>query len=125
MGAVVSSVASVSAAPRTGAVVVAAGRALLKGERVGAVALCWLVIIVLVAVLAPVIAPYDPVHITSDTLAHPSLRHPFGTDQFGRDMLSRLIWGGGRRFWPRWQASPSRRRPAFPWGWWRATRPAG
>lgn len=88
-----SSVASVSAAPRTGGVVAAAGRALLGGDKVGAVALCWLVIVVLVAVLAPVIAPYDPVHITSDTLAHPSLRHPFGTDQFGRDMLSRLIWG--------------------------------
>jgi len=47
-----------------------------------------------IAVTAPVISPYSP--ITTDlanTLAQPSLAHPFGTDQFGRDVLSRLIWG--------------------------------
>jgi ABC-type dipeptide/oligopeptide/nickel transport system permease subunit len=70
-----------------------AGHALLQGDRFGVAALCFLALVVLLAVLAPVIAPYDPVHVTSDNLAPPSLRHPLGTDQLGRDMLSRILWG--------------------------------
>ncbi len=51
-------------------------------------------LLVLVAVLAPVIAPYDPIaqHLTS-ALEPPSAAHWLGTDKFGRDVLSRLIWG--------------------------------
>jgi peptide/nickel transport system permease protein len=66
---------------------------LTTGDRVGAAAVLFIAFVVLVALLAPLISPYDPVHTTSDTLASPTLRHPFGTDQFGRDMLSRVIWG--------------------------------
>src|SRR5688500_11840252 len=49
---------------------------------------------VLVALLAPWLAPYDPV-ATSWSLvrAAPSGAHPFGADELGRDMLSRIIWG--------------------------------
>ncbi|HEY7748522.1 MAG TPA: ABC transporter permease [Aestuariivirgaceae bacterium] len=48
----------------------------------------------LLAVCAEFIAPYDPIiHETSNKLAPPSLSHPFGTDNFGRDVLSRVIWG--------------------------------
>ena len=68
-------------------------RALTGGNWFGAVSVGFLALLVVVALLAPVLAPYDPVHVTSDTLAQPSLRHPFGTDQFGRDVLSRVIWG--------------------------------
>lgn len=68
-------------------------RALTGGDWFGAIAVGFLALLVAVAVLAPVLAPYDPVHVTSDTLAQPSLHHPFGTDQFGRDVLSRIIWG--------------------------------
>jgi ABC-type dipeptide/oligopeptide/nickel transport system permease subunit len=68
-------------------------RALTSGDRIGAAAVLFILFVCVVALLAPTIAPYDPVHTTSDTLAAPSLRHPFGTDQFGRDMLSRVIWG--------------------------------
>jgi ABC-type dipeptide/oligopeptide/nickel transport system permease subunit len=68
-------------------------RALTSGDRVGAAAVIFILFVCVLALLAPTIAPYDPVHTTSDTLAAPSLRHPFGTDQFGRDMLSRVIWG--------------------------------
>jgi peptide/nickel transport system permease protein len=49
---------------------------------------------VAIAVLAPLIAPYDP--LASDWMAireAPSLAHPFGTDDLGRDMLSRVIFG--------------------------------
>jgi len=38
-------------------------------------------------------APYDPLTFDYNALLHPpSLAHPFGTDNFGRDMLSRVIW---------------------------------
>jgi peptide/nickel transport system permease protein len=48
----------------------------------------------LIALGAGAIAPYDPItHDTSNALAPPSLAHPFGTDNFGRDVLSRVIWG--------------------------------
>lgn len=46
------------------------------------------------AVLAPWIAPYDP--LISDWIAvrePPSFKHPLGTDDLGRDVLSRVIWG--------------------------------
>ncbi|WP_018390794.1 ABC transporter permease [Ancylobacter sp. FA202] len=48
----------------------------------------------LAALAAPLIAPYDP--IFQDGAARiqpPSLAHPFGTDNFGRDILSRIIFG--------------------------------
>jgi peptide/nickel transport system permease protein len=41
-----------------------------------------------------VIAPHDPLAFDyTALLAQPSWQHPFGTDQFGRDILSRTIWG--------------------------------
>ena len=47
-----------------------------------------------VSLLAPWIAPYDPNAIDlTQVLAGPSAAHPFGTDQLGRDVLSRMIWG--------------------------------
>jgi peptide/nickel transport system permease protein len=50
--------------------------------------------LVLVAALAPVIAPYDPIQQNLEqALQHPSGAHWLGTDQYGRDVLSRLIWG--------------------------------
>jgi peptide/nickel transport system permease protein len=55
-----------------------------------------LVVLLLFAVslLAPWIAPYDPSMIDlTQVLAAPSSAHPFGTDQLGRDVLSRMIWG--------------------------------
>lgn len=49
---------------------------------------------VLVAVLAPVIAPFDPILQDPQVrLQPPSPAHPLGTDNFGRDILSRVIWG--------------------------------
>ena len=49
---------------------------------------------VLLAFGAPLIAPFDPVVQNADVrLQPPSWLHPFGTDNFGRDILSRVIWG--------------------------------
>jgi peptide/nickel transport system permease protein len=51
-------------------------------------------IFVAVAILAPVIAPYDPLAQSYLKInAYPSGEHWLGTDQFGRDVLSRLLYG--------------------------------
>lgn len=53
-----------------------------------------LVLLVLVALAAPLISPYPPLATDlGNVLAPPSARHWIGTDQYGRDVLSRLIWG--------------------------------
>ena len=50
---------------------------------------------ILAAVLAPVVAPYDPIaQDLSLRLKAPSAIHWFGTDNFGRDIFSRVIYGG-------------------------------
>ena len=51
-------------------------------------------VMVFVAIFAPVIAPYDPLAIDSlARLSPPTATHWFGTDHFGRDTLSRVIYG--------------------------------
>ena len=58
------------------------------------VAVIWLLVIVAAALLAPWISPYDPLDINAmDRLLEPSMTHWFGTDNFGRDTLSRCIYG--------------------------------
>ena len=53
-----------------------------------------LVALVFIAIFAPLIAPYDPTFQDyTAVLAEPSLAHPFGTDEYGRDILSRIIYG--------------------------------
>ena len=49
----------------------------------------------LAALLAPLLAPQDPHDLAAGaTLARPSPAHPLGTDALGRDLLSRVLWGG-------------------------------
>jgi len=51
-------------------------------------------ILFVVSLLAPWISPYEPTAIDlRNVLAAPSWQHPLGTDQLGRDILSRMIWG--------------------------------
>jgi len=53
-----------------------------------------LVIFFVMALFAPLLAPYDPLsQDLYNRLMPPSLDHPFGTDDFGRDILSRVIYG--------------------------------
>jgi len=60
----------------------------------GAIGLTLVVLIVLTALFAPLIAPYNPTAISvKDRLADPSFTHLLGTDQLGRDLLSRVIVG--------------------------------
>src|SRR5690242_19299727 len=84
----------------------AAGRARRPGDLVrraaqlagrkplGAFGAAVLILMVLVAIGADQIAPYDPIsNDQPEALELPSADHWFGTDQFGRDILSRVIFG--------------------------------
>ena len=53
------------------------------------------VIVAVVAAAAPLLAPYDPNKSSVLMLQTPSLQHWLGTDELGRDILSRLIYGAG------------------------------
>jgi len=56
----------------------------------GLIVLAWLFI----ALFAPVVAPYDPIKVNvADSLLPPSFTHWLGTDDLGRDVLSRVMWG--------------------------------
>lgn len=52
-------------------------------------------VVVLAALLAPRLAPYDPAASDEDAVLAPPFTpgHPLGTDELGRDVLSRVIWG--------------------------------
>ena len=53
-----------------------------------------IILLALIAALAPVIAPADPLkQVLSTRLKPPSAAHWLGTDQLGRDVLSRMIYG--------------------------------
>ncbi len=57
------------------------------------IGLAILVFYVILAVFAPYLAPYDPVKRVGRSLQPPSPEHRFGTDNLGRDVLSRVIYG--------------------------------
>ncbi|PWU21738.1 MAG: ABC transporter permease [Candidatus Rokuibacteriota bacterium] len=60
----------------------------------GAIGALIVIVMLVVALVAPLIAPYDPVAVDFGAmLSPPSARHWLGTDAFGRDVLSRLIFG--------------------------------
>lgn len=87
--------AAAAATPRRGSTFVR----LLK-RPAGAVSFAVLVLVVLVAALAPLLAPHDPNFVDlALTKAPPSAAHPLGGDSAGRDVLSRLIWGTQSTLW--------------------------
>jgi peptide/nickel transport system permease protein len=64
------------------------------GRPIAILGLATLVIILIAAIFAPIISPYDPSRIEPVArLQPPSVSHWFGTDQFGRDIFSRVIYG--------------------------------
>jgi ABC-type dipeptide/oligopeptide/nickel transport system permease subunit len=64
-------------------------------HRLAVAGLVILALLTLATLLAPAIAPYDPrEQIIRDRLQGPSPAHLLGTDQFGRDLLSRILYGG-------------------------------
>jgi len=68
--------------------------AFLRRDFRATLALAWLALLVIVAVAAPWLSPYSPTtQNVSNMLAEPSAAHWLGTDDLGRDILSRLIHG--------------------------------
>jgi peptide/nickel transport system permease protein len=62
-------------------------------SRAAVVGLCVMTLLVIAAVLAPVLAPYPPAQTDlANRLQSPSTKHLFGTDQLGRDLLSRVLY---------------------------------
>ena len=67
----------------------------LSRNKVAMVSLFMIVAIILITVFADFVAPYSYKAVDmKNQFAMPSLAHPFGTDNFGRDILSRVIYGG-------------------------------
>lgn len=67
----------------------------LRRSPAGVIGLLVVIVHLLIALSAPVIAPYDPVAFDTKALrVAPSLTHLFGTDKLGRDIFSRTVWGG-------------------------------
>jgi len=65
----------------------------LLTNRAASVAVALLAVLVLTALLAPWVAPYDAMAFVGEPLAGPSAAHWLGTDDLGRDVLSRLMHG--------------------------------
>jgi len=67
----------------------------LRHHPTGMIGLVGFVLLLLVVLLAPLLAPTDPTEMDFEHLLEPpSVLHPFGTDDLGRDILSRVLWGG-------------------------------
>ena len=65
-----------------------------KDNKTSAIGLMMSVLIVVTALIAPWISPYDPIAQDMNIQhAPPGWEHPFGTDSYGRDQLSRILWG--------------------------------
>jgi peptide/nickel transport system permease protein len=92
MAASTADVAPVARPPSRGAYAVAWQK--LRRHRLGMIGLIVLVAMIVAAILAPVLAPHDPTEVFWEALlAPPSWQFPLGTDEIGRDILSRLIFG--------------------------------
>ena len=71
----------------------------LMRHRSGLVGLLIILILAALALFAPLLAPYDPLEMHSaDRFQSPSRNYPFGTDEFGRDILSRILHGARLAF---------------------------
>ena len=67
-------------------------RYLLRDKK-ALIGLIVLTVLVVAAVLAPLISPYDPNDMDYDMIGAPDWAHPLGTDDLGRDLLTRLLYG--------------------------------
>ncbi len=68
----------------------------LRRDKMAIAGAVFLVTVALISLLAPFLSPQDPLetNLSQRLLPLGSPQHPLGTDDLGRDMLSRLIWGG-------------------------------
>jgi peptide/nickel transport system permease protein len=72
----------------------------MKRKPLGVGSASIILLIVFAAIFANVLAPYDPLFTHPEIrLAPPSWQHPFGTDDIGRDVFSRIIYGARISLW--------------------------
>ena len=66
----------------------------LRKNKLAMLGLSIVILLILIAIFAPLISPYDPIsRIKEDSSLGPSINHLFGTDLLGRDIFSRVIYG--------------------------------
>jgi peptide/nickel transport system permease protein len=91
---------ALAASPPTAAGRLSALWLILKRKPLGAASAAVILLLVMTALLADVLAPYDPLEAHPEIrLAAPSRAHLFGTDDIGRDVLSRIIHGSRISLW--------------------------
>jgi len=74
--------------------------AVIKRKPLGMISAALIIVLVFTAIFANLLAPYDPLAAQPEIrLAPPSWAHPFGTDDIGRDVLSRVIYGSRISLW--------------------------
>src|SRR3569832_574343 len=66
---------------------------LLRGNPIGLIGLAIVMLVIVVAIVAPLISPFAPTVQLGRRLLLPNGRFLLGTDEFGRDILSRIIYG--------------------------------
>ncbi len=72
----------------------------MRRKPLGMASALLLLVLVLTAIFADVLAPYDPLDARPEIrLQAPSRAHPFGTDDIGRDVLSRVVYGSRISLW--------------------------
>jgi peptide/nickel transport system permease protein len=73
---------------------VRAALSVVTSSREGRIGVAIIAVFVIIAIFGPLLAPYSPTHIgAGNPNLGPSTAHPLGTDQLGRDVLSRLLCG--------------------------------
>ena len=71
-----------------------------QNRPLGAVGAAIIILMALAALLAEIVAPFDPLQINYGAMFHaPGANHWLGTDSFGRDVLSRLLYGSRTALW--------------------------
>lgn len=66
----------------------------MKKSKLAAASAVVIILVVLMAIFAPIITPYDPYKVDlNNQFLVPSMKHWIGTDMYGRDVLSRIIYG--------------------------------
>lgn len=69
-------------------------KVIIKNNKLAFISLILIILLILISIFAPLIAPYNPyTQSLKDRLLDPSLEHILGTDELGRDVFSRLIYG--------------------------------
>jgi len=67
----------------------------LTGNKLAVTGGLLVLLVFIFSICAPIVAPYNPSTIDiKNILVGPSFSHPLGTDDLGRDVLSRMLWGG-------------------------------